>query len=89
MAAAAHKDGIELQVSSGFRTQEEQLELFRLYRQGRGPLASRPGTSNHQSGHALDIETRELAVRLWLRRHAHRFGFLRTVPSERWHWEYW
>jgi hypothetical protein len=89
MAAAARACGVELQVSSGFRTHEEQTELFRLYRMGKGPLASRPGTSNHQSGHALDIETRALPVRLWLRRHAYRFGFLRTVPSERWHWEYW
>jgi len=89
MADAARKAGLELQVSSGFRTHDEQVELFRLYRLGMGPLASRPGTSNHQSGHALDIETHSLPVRLWLRRNARRFGFLRTVPSERWHWEHW
>ncbi len=89
MAAAARRDGVELQVSSGFRNSDEQAELFRLYRLGLGPLASRPGTSNHESGHALDIETRALKVRLWLKRHAGRFGFQRTVPSERWHWEHW
>jgi hypothetical protein len=89
MADAARRAGIVLQVSSGFRTEAEQAELFRLYRLGAGPLASRPGTSNHESGHALDIETRELKVRLWLRRNAERFGFERTVPSERWHWEHW
>lgn len=89
MADAARAAGITLQVSSGFRTHAEQEELFRKYRMGRGPLASRPGTSNHESGHALDIETRTLPVRLWLRRHAPRFGFQRTVPSERWHFEHW
>lgn len=89
MADAARRQGLELQVSSGFRTRLEQQELFLQYRFGRGPLASRPGTSNHENGHALDIETRALAVRLWLRRHAGRYGFQRTVPSERWHWEHW
>lgn len=89
MAAAARLDGVELQVSSGFRTHEEQAELFQLYRMGRGPLASRPGTSNHESGHALDIETRSPLVWQWLKRNAWRYGFLRTVPSERWHFEHW
>lgn len=89
MAAAARRDGVELQVSSGFRSQHEQAVLFDLYRRGRGPLASRPGRSNHQSGHALDLETRSPQVRKWLKRHAEDFGFLRTVPSERWHFEYW
>jgi hypothetical protein len=89
MADAARKAGLTLQVTSGYRSYAAQAELFRLYRFGMGPLASRPGTSNHENGHALDIESRELAVRLWLRRHAGRFGFQRTVPSERWHWEHW
>lgn len=89
MAAAARQAGVDLQVCSGFRTQAEQAKLFRLYQRGRGPLASRPGTSNHQSGHALDIETRRPKVWPWLRRNAERFGFIRTVPGERWHWEHW
>ena len=89
MAEAARKAHIELQVTSGFRSHSEQVALFNLYQRGRGPLASRPGRSNHQSGHALDLETRSPAVRKWLARHAGDFGFLRTVPSERWHWEYW
>jgi D-alanyl-D-alanine carboxypeptidase len=89
MADAARLAGLELQVTSGYRTYAAQAELFRLYRFGMGPLASRPGTSNHESGHALDIESQKLGVRLWLRRHAGRFGFQRTVPSERWHWEHW
>ena len=83
MAEAARREGLNLQVTSGFRSYAQQTELFRLYRFGMGPLASRPGTSNHENGHALDIESRQLAVRLWLRRHASRYGFERTVPSER------
>ena len=89
MATAARRAGIALQVNSGFRTDEEQSELYDLYRHGRGPLAARPGNSNHQSGHALDLDTRSPQVRRWLQRHAFRFGFRRTVASERWHYEYW
>lgn len=89
MAEAARRAGLVLQVSSGFRSQDEQAVLFDLYRRGRGPLASRPGRSNHQSGHALDLETHSPQVRRWLKRHAEDYGFLRTVPSERWHFEYW
>jgi hypothetical protein len=89
MAAAAARDGVTLQVTSGFRTDQQQRELFTLYLRGRGPLAARPGSSNHQSGHALDLETRSPQVRRWLQRHAFRFGFRRTVSSERWHYEHW
>ena len=89
MADAAAKAGLKLSVSSGYRSYAAQAELFRLYRFGQGPLASRPGTSNHENGHALDIDSRQLPVRLWLRRNAERYGFQRTVPSERWHWEHW
>lgn len=89
MAAAARRAGIRLQVNSGFRTAEEQRELYNLYRRGRGPLAAKPGGSNHQSGHALDLDTRLPQVRRWLWRHAFRFGFRRTVACERWHYEHW
>ncbi len=89
MAAAARRAGIRLQVNSGFRTAEEQRQLYNLYRRGRGPLAAKPGGSNHQSGHALDLDTRSPQVRRWLWRHAFRFGFRRTVACERWHYEHW
>ncbi len=89
MAAAARQAGIVLKVNSGFRTDHEQRELYDLYRRGRGALASKPGNSNHQSGHALDLDTHLPQVRRWLSRYAFRFGFRRTVASERWHYEYW
>lgn len=89
MQRAARRAGLTLRVTSGYRTHEEQAELFALYQRGRGHLASRPGMSNHQSGHALDLDVRSPRVRLWLKRNAGRFGFQRTVPSERWHWEHW
>lgn len=89
MRAAAAVDGVQLRIVSGFRSYGEQEHLYRLYQQGRGNLAARPGYSNHQDGKALDLNSSAPGVLTWLNRNARRYGFLRTVPSEDWHWEYW
>lgn len=86
---AARVDGVEVHIVSGFRTMAHQRALYCAYRYERGTLAARPGRSNHQSGHALDLNTRAPGVLAWLNRHARRFGFRRTVRSEPWHWEWW
>ncbi len=89
MHAAASRDGVLLRIVSGFRTMEHQQALYRAYLRGRGNLAALPGHSNHQSGHALDLNTRAPGVLRWLERNGRRFGFRRTVPTEAWHWEWW
>jgi hypothetical protein len=89
MRDAAARAGVRLRIVSGFRTMEHQQALYRAYRLGRGNLAAVPGTSNHQSGHALDLNTSTPGVLRWLDRHAREYGFRRTVPTESWHWEYW
>jgi len=62
MAAAAARDGIVLQLSSGFRSMEQQQKLFteRSVKAVADKLgvAARPGYSNHQSGRALDIDVK-------------------------------
>jgi LAS superfamily LD-carboxypeptidase LdcB len=88
MAAAARSAGIHLGIRSGFRSHEQQVELYERYRRGWGHLAARPGYSNHQNGRAVDIFIEDYAVYRWLERHARRFGFKRTVKREAWHWEY-
>jgi LAS superfamily LD-carboxypeptidase LdcB len=90
MVAAALLAGVVLTVNSAFRLMAEQEELYLRHREGTGNLAAKPGFSNHQGGIAVDIETggTNTPVYLWLARNAHRFGFVRTVPSEPWHWEY-
>jgi len=88
MAVSAAKRGITLAIRSGFRSHEEQKELYRDYRRGWGHLAARPGYSNHQSGRALDIFIDDYAVYEWLKQHAREYGFKRTVKREAWHWEY-
>lgn len=53
------------------------------------PVTARPGYSNHQSGQAVDFNVTGFPeVYKWLVRNAIKFGFIRTVLSERWHWEY-
>lgn len=89
MRAAAQRDHINLRIVSGFRTMAHQQALYRAYRHGHGSLAAVPGQSNHQSGHALDLNTSTPGVRAWLDRNGRRFGFRRTVPQEAWHWEWW
>jgi|GEM_PF-1576983 len=86
MQAAANADGVRLSLTSGFRTLAEQKHLYNCYTSrscNSGNLAARPGYSNHQSGLAVDVSTSS-----WLTRNASRFGFVRTVSKEAWHYEY-
>src|SRR5258706_2044479 len=56
MAEAASQAGVEIRVVSGFRTMAEQQYLYHCYTScscNGCNLAATPGTSNHQSGHAL------------------------------------
>lgn len=91
MRAAASAAGVTLKIVSGFRTMAEQEHFFSCYQTGdcnNGNYAERPGYSNHQSGHALDLNTRLDGVSTWLQAHAWEFRFVNTIPSEPWHWEY-
>jgi hypothetical protein len=88
MQAAADNAGVTLSINSAFRTQAEQQYLYKCYQTGscnNGNLAARPGYSNHQNGRALDLATSNWT---WVANNAGRFGFQRTVPSERWHYEF-
>jgi hypothetical protein len=92
MAQAARTDGVPIQISSGFRSYHEQKALRHRYETvPDAPLAAKPGFSKHQNGTALDIpvgnSTQSRRYR-WLAEHATGFGYIRTVKSEPWHWEY-
>jgi len=49
-----HQLGIRLRVAQGFRTREEQRQLYQIYLGG-GPLAAMPGRSYHEYGLAVDL----------------------------------
>jgi len=89
MRAAAKRRGVYLHIVSCFRTMAQQRYLYSLYKSGRGNLAAPPGYSNHQSGHALDLNTSAGGVYSFLANHGAAYRFHRTVPSEAWHWEHW
>jgi peptidoglycan hydrolase-like protein with peptidoglycan-binding domain len=96
MRDAARRDGVDLQIVSGFRDNAKQAYLYNGFinrRPGFNP-ANPPGYSNHQNGRALDLNTdgpsRSVGsgrVYNWLAQNASRFGFHR-IPSEHWHWEF-
>jgi LAS superfamily LD-carboxypeptidase LdcB len=86
MRDAAAADGIELYIRSGWRSNERQEWLYQAWRLGLGNKAARPGYSNHQAGRALDIYL-DVPTYEWLKKHARRYGFRRTVAGEPWHWE--
>lgn len=92
MQQAAAKDGVGIKVVSGFRTMSEQQYLYNCYINcncNNCNLAAKPGYSNHQSGHALDLNTGAAGVYNWLAKNGGKYGFTETVPSEDWHWEWW
>ncbi len=87
---AAADAGHDLQIESGFRTYEEQKALRAKYLAGTGNKAAVAGSSNHQNGIALDLNTKgfDTAIYVWMTQHAPSYGYIRTVSKEHWHWEY-
>ena len=57
LIAAQKARGVTLSINSGLRALPQQYLLYRWYQTGRCgiSLAARPGTSNHESGIAVDI----------------------------------
>ena len=84
MVAAAKQDGVNITITSGARSRAEQEKLYAAYKNGTGNLAAKPGTSNHESGDALDLGPPSAYA--WLKQNAGRFGFKNKIASEPWHW---
>lgn len=89
-------DDVAVPDECGNGVKSGQNSLYAQYGPGR---AAKPGRSQHQNGIAFDIQTGMPNDQVphpsaltqeykWLMDNAHNFGFVRTVPSERWHWEY-
>ena len=56
------------------------------------PATAAPGRSKHQNGIAIDMNTSSKTSKTgmynWLCFNAYKYGFIRTVSSEEWHFEY-
>lgn len=117
MIQDAEDDGVYLKVVSGYRTMEEQHQLYvdeiQLFldegytKKEAENMAKQwvavPGTSEHQTGLAVDINAMEdkstgEEAYLWLAYHAQEYGFIRRYPpdkvditgiaNEPWHYRY-
>ena len=89
--AAAAADGVELRVTSGWRSSAEQEQLFAdaVRKYGSPELASHwvlpPDRSEHVKGLAVDVGP--AAGARWLERHGVHFGLCRRYANEPWHFE--
>jgi hypothetical protein len=81
MEAAAKKDGIQLIVVSGFRSNAEQAILFARHPDPK--WVAPPGKSLHRLGTELDLGP--TSAYGWLAANAPRFGFLKRYSWEPWH----
>lgn len=93
----ATRDGIEIYAASGYRSYQRQKNLFTYYSQQVGEnianqRSARPGQSEHQTGLAIDITSRQVGFLLvehfgetpegiWLAKNAPKFGFILRYPK--------
>lgn len=86
--------GLRVLVTSSYRSYEFQGELYNSYVSQYGQseadrFSARPGTSEHQTGLAIDLVTpsgsmwtfRDTLQYEWLKDNAHRFGFIIRYPE--------
>ncbi|TGB05321.1 D-alanyl-D-alanine carboxypeptidase family protein [Halobacillus salinus] len=95
--AAAEKDGQKIVAASGYRSYERQKTIFNNYVEVYGEEETKtfsavPGTSEHQTGLAMDVTSREMSYELdqsfrqttegkWLAEHAYEYGFVIRYPK--------
>lgn len=88
--ADAARDGVQLQITSGWRSPEHQAQLLRdaVAQYGSEAEAARwvatPETSPHVSGDAVDIASAGAA---WLAQHGTAYGLCQIYANEPWHFE--
>jgi len=81
MAAAASRAGLALVVTSGFRSDAEQAQLFAANPDPQ--WVAPPGQSLHRCATELDLGPPSAYA--WLAANAHRFGFVQRYSWEPWH----
>lgn len=90
-SVAARAEGIEIDLTSGWRSERYQAQLFdEAVDQYGSEEAARefvapPTGSHHVTGDAVDVGG--LEAQLWLMEHGYRFGLCQTYSNERWHFE--
>jgi D-alanyl-D-alanine carboxypeptidase len=88
---AAAEDGIEIRVTSGWRSRRYQQNLLDRAvvtygsREEALRLVATPDRSRHVAGAAVDIGPTDAAY--WMAQHGARFGLCQTFANEVWHYE--
>ena len=77
MRQEAAKQGVNLTLTSSYRSREKQEYLYNLYLQGKGNLAARPGSSLHEKGLAIDVAS-DIS---WVQKYGPKFGWINTGMS--------
>lgn len=99
MFAAASQQGIQLMLSSGYRSYNYQVGLYNGYVANSSvaeadKTSARPGYSEHQTGLAADLEPTSRKCELetcfadtpegqWLAAHAYEYGFIIRYPADK------
>ncbi|MBM7540084.1 M15 family metallopeptidase [Amphibacillus cookii] len=93
----ADEQGIDLVAVSGYRSYERQKTIYQSNVANKGQeeadrFSAQPGTSEHQTGLAMDVSAASVSFLLdqafdqtdegsWLVEHAHQFGFVIRYPE--------
>lgn len=95
MKQAASKNGLNIYISSGFRSYYSQKSIYNRYvsRDGKSladTYSARPGHSEHQTGLSIDLNTitRSFAYTAegkWVAAHCHEYGFIIRYPEGKSH----
>ncbi len=94
MAEAAAEEGIELMVSSGYRSYADQEEVTNLYLDLYGQsyvdsYVAKPGFSEHQTAMSLDIASKTVDTFVesdeytWMMENAYKYGFILRYPKSK------
>ena len=94
MAEDASKEGLELMVSSGYRSYEDQEEITNTYLELYGQnyvdnYVAKPGFSEHQTAMSLDIASESVNTFVesdeydWMMDNAYKYGFILRYPRSK------
>ena len=85
--ACKEQTDAQLMVNSAYRSYEEQIGTYKRNPKG---YAARAGSSEHQTGYAIDVTSRQHPMRwpfdtsvegVWMREHCHDYGFILRYPK--------
>lgn len=109
MSEAANKEGYYLVINSAYRSYQDQVDLTNYYLRTYGQnyvnkYVAKPGYSEHQTGLAFDIGSRNVSVFAnskeyqWMQENAYKYGFIHRFTKKKeyltgfreepWHYRY-